>query len=620
MLDPDPARKTYAYDFDGFEGAYQKACAEGKKKVYNARLVLAGYSEAGKTSLATRLLGDQLKATTGSTEGINIHRIESRFNSSEDNVSGGEWKETGQNISDLLKEFDRQIVVTRNASSTDNKRCYSMNEKYDDEQSESSHPREENFKELTSSKEKTRKKHVHIDVDEEFIEKLRAQTDEDQKREEPQNSSGAPFTISLWDLGGQNEFIATHHLFLGAEATALIVMDITKSLKFTLGENRRIGYLNNPLEFLHYWANLFYASAIMQHDNPNVALVLTHKDKIYETTGQKDINKYIHRYKEQILMAVKGKPYEQWITNDSIYVVDNKTGPDSEFLALRNNLLKGLTKQKSWGMSMPVPWLKLKADILQETNNKHIDEEEVIWMAKKYGMITENVVEFLESQTIFGDFVYFPEVPETVITDPQWLVNKCSAIISSKDFIRKRNLSKSISESLETGEVTEDDLRILWGNEQVRFLTKLMQTYDLLVNVDVKKRKYIIPCMLPSDRIEIPQKDLPCKLLVGSFPHLVAKCSKIEGWKLCTKPDELCYTTASFDIEGGGKVELSLSPSGEVRPAITSPTDCKMKLTEDKRFCEDVKQRLFKAMESCRMAVKNDSGKHYLSLCCFQKI
>ena len=27
------------------------------------------------------------------------------------------------------------------------------------------------------------------------------------------------FTISVWDLGGQDEFISTHHLFLDTEAT-----------------------------------------------------------------------------------------------------------------------------------------------------------------------------------------------------------------------------------------------------------------------------------------------------------------------------------------------------------------------------------------------------------------
>ena len=37
--------------------AYAEACTEGTKKVYNARMILAGSSEAGKTSLANKLLG-----------------------------------------------------------------------------------------------------------------------------------------------------------------------------------------------------------------------------------------------------------------------------------------------------------------------------------------------------------------------------------------------------------------------------------------------------------------------------------------------------------------------------------------------------------------------------------
>ena len=60
--------------------AYIEACKEGTKKVFNARIILAGYSGGGKTSLANRLLGEKINVNKrNSTEGIALHRIESKF-------------------------------------------------------------------------------------------------------------------------------------------------------------------------------------------------------------------------------------------------------------------------------------------------------------------------------------------------------------------------------------------------------------------------------------------------------------------------------------------------------------------------------------------------------------
>ena len=174
-------------------------------------------------------------------------------------------------------------------------------------------------------------------------------------------------------------------------------------------------------------------------------------------------------------------------------------------------------------------------------------------------------------QTFLGDFVYFPELRETVITDPRWLVDKCKALILTHEFIDQRvDLKKSIREGLKRGEVSEDDLKVLWNNDKIVYLMKLMEKFDLLVDVsDESEHKYIIPCMLSSKHTKISQKEIPYKLLIGSFPQLVSKCSKVTDWKLCQ--DNRSYTTASFDIRKGTKLNLSLTVSGEVQTSIEWP-------------------------------------------------
>ena len=289
------------------------------------------------------------------------------------------------------------------------------------------------------------------------------------------------------------------------------------------------------------------------------------------------------------MKAVKEKPYAKYLTREKIHVVDNTEKTEAHFRKLRDDLLKHLKQQNSWGEKIPLPWLSLKADIIEEAtkkNKKHlsligeiieqakgkfIHLEEVWKLAEKYGMNPKEVESFLEMQTTLGDFVYFQEFRETVITDPRWLVDKCKALISTHEFIDERKeLKKSIRESLKRGQVTEDDLKVLWNNEKVIFLTKLLEKFDILIDVSNESgHKYIIPCMLRSKFTKISQNDIPYKLLIGSFPQLVSKCSKVSNWRLCQ--DNLSYTTASFDIGKGMKVHLSLTVSGEVKTSIDWP-------------------------------------------------
>ena len=88
---------------------YIEACRKGTKKVYNARIILAGYSGGGKTSLANRLLGEQINVDErNSPEGITLHRIESTFNRR--NMRGAKWDKKELNSQDLKRDFNHGLV------------------------------------------------------------------------------------------------------------------------------------------------------------------------------------------------------------------------------------------------------------------------------------------------------------------------------------------------------------------------------------------------------------------------------------------------------------------------------------------------------------------------------
>ena len=110
---------------------------------------------------------------------------------------------------------------------------------------------------------------------------------------------------------------------------------------------------------------------------------------------------------------VKDKPYAKYIQKDKIYAVSNATDSDSDFQELRDQLLEHLAKQDTWGYDMPVRWLKLKADIINNSNRKmemYLRLEEVWKLGHELRVSTADVESFLQMQTTLGDFVYFSDL------------------------------------------------------------------------------------------------------------------------------------------------------------------------------------------------------------------
>ena len=226
--------------------------------------------------------------------------------------------------------------------------------------------------------------------------------------------------------------------------------------------------------------------------------------------------------------------------------------------------------------------------------------EEVWELGDTLLMGPEEIESFLQKQTTLGDFIYFPDLRDLVITDPKWVVDKCKALITAREFINQRTeLPESIRDSLKKGEVTENDLRQLWKNDGVIFLIKLMERFDLIVDVsDESGRKYIIPSMLGSKF----QQDIPHKVLMGSFPQLISKCSKEKNWKI--SQDNLSYSTASFNI--GRNVKLSLSLLQPVQVHIKFDWPKEISSCDRDKIQRETKTALTRILGTCRIQTRDD--------------
>ena len=632
--------------------AYERALKEGYEEVFLARMNLVGFHEAGKTSLAKRLLGEEFDPREESTEGIALYYIESTFNKDTHRVSS--WNKADITADDLHKEVMKQMVSHLEAADPEDTDKDTYRKSTDDVQSEEytntnvTHEEDphnekdqndvippsekqvlqkeptvqwetsEPFEQKTVLSGETQEKETkHGEMDKDTDENMRQVATSVQNRK-PNSIAGysseqisasrhnssdleqyTPFTLRLWDLGGQNDFMTTHHLFLDVGAATLIVIDVTKEFDkpfkiLERGQNKekdlRLKRTNpqTPEHILHYWLNTFFVDDTKKNDlSLNIAIVLTHIDHI----EKRERDKNIKNYKDRILLSLRGKPYEHLIKEDTFFEVDNKGANDNDLQNLRDELFKMFKKQRSWGYKMPTRWIRLQAEILHRAE-KVLKFSTGNTMASEIGLGDEDLKSFLDLHRSLGNFLYFNqtrELAKNIIIDPQWLVEKFKEVITHPEFIDKRNLKpvnqeskiatqavEEILEKLKKGFVTEKGLQVLWKGSEVKFLTSLMLKFDLflpMVESQESNREYLIPCMLPSheekedevraeDRVYLYDalQEAECGdwFKVGEFDKLLAFFARALDWKLSKNPSP-SYGRAYFESEKHSfSIQLSL--------------------------------------------------------------
>ena len=404
--------------------------------------------------------------------------------------------------------------------------------------------------------------------------------------------------VSVWKFGGQTQFFPTHHLFLDAEPINLIVMDISKPLKQTLNQRFANGFPITHGQFLHYWLNSLHQKALEQGTKPSIAIILTHRDII-----PIEDEKYIERYMNALLESLDEEPYSGCISKRNIHVVDNKHGDLGE---VKHQIFQMVKAQKSWGKKIPIKWLNLETDILEKRQNGtyYIPLSAVKHSALKYDMTGEDVELFLEFHNTIGDFIHYndPALRDVVITDPQWLIDVFKTLITPTEFLDNRDLEDEVRSQWKQGIVYEETLAGIC--QDVHFLVDLLKKFSLIIELpekeyeskegaegiaedEKKRKKYLIPCMLPhEDKESTRKKEIFDSVVmvynanykgsklgimqIGTFHKLVCRCVKESNWSLCT--DYLTYSEAAFEITGGAKVVFTLLRA-EIRASLWVSND-----------------------------------------------
>ena len=364
----------------------------------------------------------------------------------------------------------------------------------------------------------------------------------------------------------------------------IISLDLNIPLKKSSDAKGKFGIPRTPAQILHYWLNALHVLAKEKKSEPNIALVLTHKDMIKAD----DTKKYIDSYMQELFKCIKGKPYASYIIPSNIYVVDNRQGTEGDFKQIRNKIFAQMTKQKSWGIERPTRWLKLEADILgkaKEIDKPYLHMSDVKNLASAFTMSQKELESFLSFHHLLGDLIYYPDqkLSDIVVTNPQWLLDMFKTLITPHEFLEKRQLKPEVLEDLKSAIVSTDSLNVVWEGNDKQFLKDVMMKFDLMLPLGLEQ--YLIPCMLPGQEIDMYGKEpftnmiliyntmlKPSKgdaMPVGVFHKLLSQCSKVPNWKIFAN-DHLSYTDASIEISQGIRLAITLIKTNTIRLSIWS--------------------------------------------------
>ena len=581
--------ECYAIISEILDKAYREACMNGTTTSYRAKLDIIGHTDVGKTSLSRRLLGKSFKEQKESTEGTATHEIHSQFSSKDMNTAS--WEEKTDVTENLVAKFSNEVLMKYKMWRARRDLPTSVvltkdNMKY-------TKSPEGNILEVVSEKNTEEREEKKVAGTKAIgIKEISSKTEEQLLAHYKSQLHITPttdidYSLHLWDYGGHTEFLATHHLFMNIESTILILLDVSKNFYETINNSdkgTRVGIPCTSEKFLHYWLDTIHCQAIMKQLSRNIALVLTHKDMIRAVEADHYIGEYISKVKK----SLSAKPYSKYITNENIFVIDNKNGDENDFEKLRKEIFRMVMKQRSWGIERPVRWLKLEADILDkasEKSTKHLEISEVMWLASAYGIDEVELQSFLNFHHILGDFIHFaePNLKDIVITNPQWLADMFKTLITSHEFISEKSLDSKICQQLKHGRITLDTLENIWKGDHVQFLVKLFQGFDLLLPIvsTVEGDIFIVPCMLPHIKKTIYETNLFKAMVlcynsefqpqfkeafqIGIFHRLLSQCSK--KWKICAD-DHLSYTDASFEIAKNVRLVVTLQNENQIRVSV----------------------------------------------------
>ncbi|CAG2203599.1 unnamed protein product [Mytilus edulis] len=166
---------------------------------------------------------------------------------------------------------------------------------------------------------------------------------------------------------------------------------------------------------------------IIQIDNKTKVMSIFWFDTIHcQRTVDLPVNAKINYYIDPpVIIVFTGKDKY----NDQTILMRNLNGCDKKYQKTAQNM-------KNWGECMPLKWILLEYVIeINEEGRNFITFSDIAKMAKHPEIDiqnTEDVLLFLRYQHEVGNLIFFDEIQDLIILNPQWLVDAFRCLVSDK--------------------------------------------------------------------------------------------------------------------------------------------------------------------------------------------
>ncbi|XP_071147607.1 uncharacterized protein [Mytilus edulis] len=599
---------------------FKKLVEESKsEKRYFVRIMIVGKESAGKTCLLRRLLNESI-SDVPSTDGVDIVVRRCKIN-----IEDGKWT-IGQEIDDKQERMDRALspngktqmddiestkrtkVSTKSTQSEINvlvNKSIDVNNGYpiDITADDLAENRDDaamqvdqinystiNHPDNTASNKTDKKNGMKINMDNNQSSLLVMPVDLmanvfTKSTAKPQRNLYA--LCELWDFAGQKEFYATHQAFLTSSAVYLVVAEMKDDIFSEEKKTKCSADFQHIGEYIDFWFDSIHCHRTTneldsnRHYDPPILLVFTGKDK-YNKADFKKRKEELHKQIDKVF----GHQSKYHHLHDQFYL-SNKEDTDKEFEKLRFAIFETAGKMKIWGEAFPLKWILLEH--LIEINKKHgkhfINFTDMFKLAKHHDiniLKEDELLLFLRFQHSVGNIIFFDNIRDLIILNPQWLADAFRCLVSDR-IVNSRlyhledwtlfTRHGKISESLIT-ELFESKAGSQFSGQKDN-LQEVMEKLDILVRIE-NSSYFIMPSKMPSFTFDVvcekfgirTEKCKRTSWLCFKFDFLPPSFfNHLSAWFIKTYPSKvdnditLYRGICLFDIEGSGCKKILVTMS-----------------------------------------------------------
>ncbi|CAG2236534.1 unnamed protein product [Mytilus edulis] len=291
--------------------------------------------------------------------------------------------------------------------------------------------------------------------------------------------------VALLDFAGQYEFYATHQTFLNKHAIYLLVIDVK--------------YINFWMDAIHCYGDEEQEIDNTKETLPSIIVVGTCCDKLQidKETRKWEIQK---QFDEILGDHPKRKHIKDFI------MLSNTTSSETDFDVLRHRIVQLASKVETWGQQLPTRWIKYEEvlDQHRENQNKVMTYQDIKSLGKSVGLDIKDMNElnlFLRYQHDIGNIIYFDDIPDLVILQPQWLVDVLKCLVSARKFQIQRNIvyNSDWKELETTGKLTEDLITQAFRGEEEgtgffkyrSHILQIMEKFDIIVKPNMAEEEFV---------------------------------------------------------------------------------------------------------------------------------